>query len=82
MSDEEKVIDLMVALKASLRGPQIVRSGDTMLVPSSTSDNVYRVELKGDALTCTCEAFQYGRGKPCKHILRCAAEMKSSEAGV
>jgi hypothetical protein len=48
-------------------------------VPSLTSPGkVYEIRLGKDGRTyCTCKAWQYGRGKPCKH-LRALAERPQS----
>ena len=34
---------------------------------------VYRVWLERGWPTCTCEAFAYGRGTRCRHIVACEA---------
>lgn len=47
---------------------RIVRSGNEYLVPSLTSDLVYRVRMDGDRVVCNCEDFQQ-RQQACKHVL-------------
>lgn len=49
----------------------IVRSGESWLVPSTSSEAVYRVALDGEQLRCTCPDFQR-RHQPCKHIIATA----------
>ena len=34
---------------------------------------MYRVWIENGWPVCTCEAFGYGHGEPCKHILNCEA---------
>jgi SWIM zinc finger len=50
----------------------IVKSGNMWLVPSESSDAIYRVMLAEDAEpTCTCEYFK-ACGIVCKHMLAAA----------
>ena len=41
------------------------------IVPSQSSDAVYRVSLRNGKLCCTCPDFRR-RGGPCKHQQACA----------
>lgn len=57
---------------------RVVRSRDSWLVPSLSSDAVYRVTLGEDGeLRCTCPDFK-ARGGPCKHQI--SAALVASEA--
>ena len=39
----------------------------------------HEIRLGGDSrVYCTCEAWRWGRGKPCKHVKRYAAKLRKA----
>ncbi len=52
------------------RGYEIERSAlEVYRVPRCTGEGVYEVRYGGEVEHCTCPAFEFGHGLPCKHLL-------------
>jgi uncharacterized Zn finger protein len=48
---------------------KIIVKGDT--------DNFYEIAVGTDGATCTCPAYRFGNGAPCKHIRYVAKRVTS-----
>src|SRR5438270_13248570 len=52
------------------------------LVPSQSSNGVYKVNLNGSPEACTCPDFELRGDKPCKHIMAVRLWLSRQERGV
>jgi hypothetical protein len=48
-------------------------------IPGS-NNNIHEVLFSGNGWSCDCEAFRYGQGKACKHILETIQKKRDLEA--
>ena len=62
-------------------GTPVRSAGDLWLVPGSGAEKTYVVRFTPTRRSCSCGAYLYGHGAPCKHLHAVAAAIAAEKGG-